>query len=40
LVSVLPLHEQIQPPRRRVDLEEEEDKYHWLRWCPDGLNRS
>jgi hypothetical protein len=32
--------EQIQPPRRRVDFEEEEDKYHCPRWCPDGLNRS
>jgi hypothetical protein len=30
---------QIQPPQRRVDLEEE-DKYHHPRWCPDGLNRS
>jgi hypothetical protein len=25
---------------RRVDLEEEEDKYHHPRWCPDGLNHS
>jgi hypothetical protein len=32
--------EQIQPPRRRVDSEEEEDKYHRPRWFPDGLNRS
>jgi hypothetical protein len=32
--------EQIQPPRRRVDFEEEEDKYHRPRWCPDGLNHS
>jgi hypothetical protein len=32
--------EQIQPPRRRADFEEEEDKYHRPRWCPDGLNRS
>jgi hypothetical protein len=23
-----------------VDFEEEEDKYHWPRWCPDGLNHS
>jgi hypothetical protein len=23
-----------------VDLDEEEDKYHCPRWCPDGLNRS
>jgi hypothetical protein len=23
-----------------VDFEEEEDKYHRPRWCPDGLNRS
>jgi hypothetical protein len=37
---VPPQHEQNQQPRRRVDLEEEEDKYHWPRWCPDGLNRS
>jgi hypothetical protein len=32
--------EQIQPPQRRVDFEEEDDKYHRLRWCPDGLNHS
>jgi hypothetical protein len=32
--------EQIQPPRKRVDFEEEEDKYHRPRWCPDGLNHS
>jgi hypothetical protein len=32
--------EQIQPPRRRADFEEEEDKYHRPRWCPDGLNYS
>jgi hypothetical protein len=32
--------EQIQPPCKRVDFEEEEDKYHRPRWCPDGLNRS
>jgi hypothetical protein len=32
--------EQIQPPRRRLGFEEEEDKYHRPRWCPDGLNRS
>jgi hypothetical protein len=37
---VPPQHEQIQPPCRRVDFEEEEDKYHWPCWCPDGLNRS
>jgi hypothetical protein len=23
-----------------VDFEEEEDKYHHPRWCPDGLNHS
>jgi hypothetical protein len=32
--------EQIQPPQRRVDFGEEEDKYHRPRWCPDGLNHS
>jgi hypothetical protein len=32
--------EQIQPPRRSVDFEEEEDKYHHPRWCPDGVNFS
>jgi hypothetical protein len=37
---VPPQHEQIQTPRRRVDLEEEEDKYHRPRWCPVGLNHS
>jgi hypothetical protein len=40
LGPVPPQHEQIQPPRKRVDFEEEEDKYHRLRWCPDGLNCS
>jgi hypothetical protein len=25
---------------RRVDFEEEKDKYHHPRWCPDGLNHS
>jgi hypothetical protein len=37
---VPPQHEQIQQPCKRVDFEEEEDKYHQPRWCPDGLNRS
>jgi hypothetical protein len=32
--------EKVGSPQRRVDLEEEEDKYHHPRWCPDGLNRS
>jgi hypothetical protein len=32
--------EQVRSPQRRVDLDEEEDKYHRPRWCPDGLNRS
>jgi hypothetical protein len=32
--------EQIQSPQKRVDFEEEEDKYHHPRWCPDGLNHS
>jgi hypothetical protein len=32
--------EQIQPPRRRVDFEEEEDKYHRPCWCPNRLNHS
>jgi hypothetical protein len=40
LGPVLSQQEQIQPPRRRVDFEEEEDKYHCLCWCPDGLNHS
>jgi hypothetical protein len=33
-------HEQAEPPRKKEDFEEEEDKYHQPRWCPDGLNRS
>jgi hypothetical protein len=37
---VLSQQEQIQPPQRRVDFEEQEDKYHCPCWCPDGLNRS
>jgi hypothetical protein len=32
--------EQVRSPQRRVDLEEEEDKYHHPRWCSDGLNHS
>jgi hypothetical protein len=31
---------QVRSPQGRVDLDEEEDKYHRPRWCPDGLNRS
>jgi hypothetical protein len=34
-----PQHEQANPPRRE-DLEEDEDKYHRPRWCPDGFIRS
>jgi hypothetical protein len=37
---VPPQHEQAEPPRRKEDFEEEENKYHWLHWCPDGLNGS
>jgi hypothetical protein len=40
LGPVLTQQEQDRSPQRRVDLEEEEDKYHRLRWCPDGLNCS
>jgi hypothetical protein len=40
LRPVLPQQEQIQPLRKRVDFEEEEDEYHRPRWCPDGLNHS
>jgi hypothetical protein len=40
LGPVLPQHDQAEPPRRKEDFEEEEAKYHWPRWCPDGLNRS
>jgi hypothetical protein len=36
---VQPQHEQAEPPRRKEDFEEEKDKYHRPRWCPDGLNR-
>jgi hypothetical protein len=25
---------------RGENFEEEEDKYHWPRWCPDGLSHS
>jgi hypothetical protein len=39
LGPVPPQHEKIQPPRKRMDFEEEEDKYHRPRWCPNGLNR-
>jgi hypothetical protein len=40
LGPVPPQQEQIQPPRKRVDFEEEEDKYHRPRWCPNGLSYS
>jgi hypothetical protein len=37
---VPPQHEHAEPPRRKEDFEEEEDKYHQPRWCSDGLNHS
>jgi hypothetical protein len=40
LGPVLSQQVQIQPPQRRVDFGEEEDKYHHPRWCPYGLNHS
>jgi hypothetical protein len=40
LGPVPPQHEQTEPPRKREDFEEKEDKYHRPRWCPDGLNYS
>jgi hypothetical protein len=32
---LLPQHEQAEPPHRKEDFEEEDDKYHQPRWCPD-----
>jgi hypothetical protein len=32
--------ERVRSPRRRIDLDEEEHKYHRPQWCPNGLNRS
>jgi hypothetical protein len=40
LGPVPPQHEQTEPPRRKEDFEEEEDRYHRPRWCPNGLNHS
>jgi hypothetical protein len=40
LGPVPPQHEQTEPPLKRVDFEEEEDKYHRPCYCPDGLNCS
>jgi hypothetical protein len=40
LGPVPPQHEQTEPPRKREDFQEKEDKYHRPRWCSDGLNRS
>jgi hypothetical protein len=40
LGPVPPQHEQAKPPCKKEDFEEEEEKYHQLRWCPDGLNHS
>jgi hypothetical protein len=31
---------QVRSPQRKMDFDEEGDKYHRSRWCPDGLNRS
>jgi hypothetical protein len=31
---------QVRSPQRKMDFDEEGDKYHQPRWCPDGLNRS
>ncbi|PUZ70450.1 hypothetical protein GQ55_2G231600 [Panicum hallii var. hallii] len=30
----------VRSPRREENFDEEEDRYHRPRWCPDGLNRS
>jgi hypothetical protein len=27
-------------PSCKENFKEEEDKYHWSRWCPDRLSRS
>jgi hypothetical protein len=35
-----PHHEQVEPSRTGGSSENEEDKCHGPRWCPDGLNRS
>jgi hypothetical protein len=32
--------EWVRSPRREENFDEEEDRYHRLCWCPDGLNRS
>jgi hypothetical protein len=32
--------ERVRSPQREDNLDEEEDRYHHPRWCPDGLNRS
>jgi hypothetical protein len=40
LGPVQPRHEQVETSRAGGNSEDEEDKYHRPRWCPDGLNRS
>jgi hypothetical protein len=35
-----PRHEQVETSRAGGNFEDEEDRYHRPRWCPDGLNRS
>jgi hypothetical protein len=36
----MPPQEKQARPSRKEDFEEEEDKYHRPRWCPDGLSCS
>jgi hypothetical protein len=39
-IGPMPPQDKRSKPSCEENFEEEEDKYHWPRWCPDGLSRS
>jgi hypothetical protein len=39
-IGPMPPQDKQARPSRKENFEEEEDKYHRPRWCPDGLSRS
>jgi hypothetical protein len=39
-IGPMPPHDKQARPSRKENFEEEEDKYHRLRWCPDGPSHS
>jgi hypothetical protein len=39
-IGSMPPQDKRAKPSREENFEGEEDKYHWLCWCPDGLSHS